>query len=261
MSETFGKLYGVGVGTGSPDLMTVRSVNVLRSVDVIAIPQSNKHTKSVAWRIAESSVGPVEGQERLMLHFPMTKDPEIIVPAWEAAFAEIGKRLKAGQSVAFITEGDPLFFSTCIYLFREAPLRWPGVEMEIVPAVSSFTAVASVAGIPVADGQEKVAVVPASYGLEDAPQILKLFDTVIFMKVSSVMPELVELLESEGLLDRAVYVSKATMQYQKIVTDISTIKNDKCDYFSMVLVAKRENHGVLMGRNARETTAEAHSSK
>lgn len=253
MSETqYGKLYGIGVGTGSPDLMTLRAVNILRDVDVIAIPQSNKYTKSVAWRIAEPAVGPVDGQERLMLEFPMTKDPARVVPAWEHAFAEIGARLADGKNVAFISEGDPLFFSTYIYLHKEAPVRWPGVQIEVVPAVSSFTAVASVVGLPIADGQEKVAVVPASYGLEDVPAILKLFDTVVFMKVSSVMPQLVEVLEGEGLLDKAVYVSKATMQYQQIITDIASIKNDKCDYFSMVLVTKREKDGILIGKQNAE---------
>ncbi len=246
----YGKLYGVGVGTGSPDLMTVRAVDVLRSVDVIAIPNSSKHTKSVAWRIAGSAVGPVEGQERLDLLFPMTKDPAITVPAWDKAFTQIGERLQAGKSVAFITEGDPLFYSTYIYLHKAAPERWPGIETEIVPAVSSFTAVPSVIGAPIADGQERVAVVPASYGLEELPAILKLFDTVLLMKVSSVMPQLVSILEAEGLLDKSVYVSKATMPLQMIESDLKKIANDKCDYFSMVMVSKGERNGVLAGRFA-----------
>ena len=251
---TYGKLYGVGVGTGSPDLMTVRAVNGLRSVDVIAIPNSSKHTKSVAWRTAGPSVGSVAGQARLGLLFPMTKDPAITVPAWDTAFNEIGERLTAGKSVAFITEGDPLFYSTYIYLHNQAPERWPGLVPEIVPAVSSFTAVPSVLGAPIADGQERVAVVPASYGLAELPAILKLFDTVLLMKVSSVMPQLVDLLEAEGVLDKAVYVSKATMPLQMIETDLKKIANDKCDYFSMIMIRKGERNGVLTGRFA-ETAA------
>ena len=127
----------------------------------------------------------------------MTKDPEITVPAWDIAFKEIGKRLEEGKSVAFITEGDPLFFSTYIYLHKVAPKRWPGVQTEIVPAVSSFTAVPSVIQAPIADGQERVAVVPASYGLDTLPQILDLFDTVLLMKVSSIMPQLVDILKEK----------------------------------------------------------------
>lgn len=254
---SYGKLYGVGVGTGSPDLMTVRAVNILRSVDVIAIPNSTKYNKSVAWRIAEHGVGPVEGQERLNLIFPMTKDPAITVPAWNTAFNEIGERLQAGKSVAFITEGDPLFYSTYIYLHKAAPERWPGIETEIVPAVSSFTAVPSVLGAPIADGQERVAVVPASYGLAELPAILKLFDTVLLMKVSSVMPQLVDILEAEGMLDKAVYVSKATMPLQMIEPDLKKIANEKCDYFSMVMVSKGERNGILAGRFAETATTVA----
>ena len=244
----FGKLYGVGVGTGSPDLMTLRAVNVLREVDVIAIPQSKVGRKSVAWRIAEPNVEKNDLQEHLYLTFPMTKDPEITVPAWDVAFKEIGKRLEEGKSVAFITEGDPLFFSTYIYLHKAVPERWPGVETEIVPAVSSFTAVPSVIQAPIADGQERVAVVPASYGLDTLPQILDLFDTVLLMKVSSIMPQLVDILKEKNLLDNATYVSKATMDFQSIITDIESIKNDKCDYFSMVMVKKNDRNGILEGR-------------
>ncbi|MCH2205444.1 MAG: precorrin-2 C(20)-methyltransferase [Lentisphaerales bacterium] len=244
----FGKLYGVGVGTGSPDLMTLRAVNVLREVDVIVIPQSKKGRKSVAWRITEPNVVKNDAQERLFLTFPMTKDPEILKPAWDIAFTEIGKRLEEGKNVAFITEGDPLFFSTYIYLHKAAQKRWPEVETEIVPAVSSFTAVPSVIQQPIADGQERVAVVPASYGLDTLPQILQLFDTVLLMKVSSIMPRLVEILKNEGLLDCATYVSKATMDFQMTTTDLEAIKNDKCDYFSMVMVKKQDRNGILEGR-------------
>jgi len=251
-----GKLYGVGVGPGATDLMTLRAVRVLQQADVIAIPQSSPHIKSVAWRIAEKAVGPVSGQERIHLHFPMTRDPEQTVPAWATAFTEIGSRLEQGKSVAFITEGDPLFYSTYIYLHTHAQENWPLVEVEVVPGVSSFTAVPSIIKTPIADGQERVAVIPASYGLSDLPAIFRLFDTVLLMKVSSVMPEVVRILEDEGLLDVSYYVSRATMEFERVVKDIRSIQNDKCDYFSMIVVSKRDRRGVLEGRvsSAREAS-------
>lgn len=247
----YGKLYGVGVGTGAPDLMTLRAVKILREVDVIAIPRSNRYAKSVAWRIAEPNVPRREDQELLKLEFPMTKDPEILAPAWDVAFSEIGGRLEAGKSLAFITEGDPLFYSTFTYLKNQAPERWPGIEFDVVPAVSSFTAVPSVVQTTIADGQERVAVVPASYGLDELPGILRLFDTILLTKVSSIMPQLVSVLENEGLLEQSVYVSKATMEHEKVVTDLASIQNDKCDYFSMVMVKKQGRSGVLAGKGTR----------
>ncbi|MBI4397565.1 MAG: precorrin-2 C(20)-methyltransferase [Candidatus Omnitrophica bacterium] len=244
----FGKLYGVGVGPGAEDLITLRAVRVLQNAATIAIPRRDEFTPSVAWRIAEPSVGEITGQERIFLNFPMTKNPVLLRPAWDIAFREIETRLRAGKSVAFVTEGDPFLYSTFLYLREHAQEHWPEIEVDVVPAVSSITAVPIAAGVPVADGQEKIAVLPATYGIEELRSVLKIFDTVLLMKVSSVMPEVCDLLESEGLLDSAVYVSKATTQQEKIVRDIKSIKNDRCDYFSMVVVSKRTKSGVLRGK-------------
>ena len=241
------KLYGVGVGPGDPDLMTFRAVDCLRKADCIAIPRRDAFSPSLAWRIAEPHLAEIPGQERFFLNFPMTKNPDLLKPAWDAAFGEIGKRLSEGKTVAFITEGDPFIYSTFIYLYQHAKKFWPEVELEVIPGVSSISAVSISADIPVADGREKIAVLPASYGVEDLREILRLFDTILLMKVSSVMPEVVEALEAEGLLDAAVYVSKATTPQQKIIRDIAKIKNDKCDYFSMVVVSKKNRSGILRG--------------
>jgi precorrin-2/cobalt-factor-2 C20-methyltransferase len=246
----YGTLYGVGAGPGAPDLMTLRSVQVLRSVPVIAIPRRSEYSPSLAWEIAKSNVGEVPGQERLFLTFPMTKDPERLRPAWDEAFAQIGDRLERGLSVAFITEGDPLVYSTFIYLLGESAQRWPGAAVEIVPAVSSITAVPAVMKTPLADGQERIAILPATYGVDDLVDVLRRFDTVILMKVGSVMPTVVAALEQAELIDRAFYVSKATTGQQRVVHDLRSLRNDRCDYFSMVVVAKQDRSGILAGRRA-----------
>jgi precorrin-2/cobalt-factor-2 C20-methyltransferase len=243
-----GTLYGVGVGPGAPDLMTLRSVAILKSVPVIAIPRRSEYVPSLAWEIARPNVGEVPGQERLFLTFPMTKDPERLRPAWDEAFAQIGARLERGLSVAFITEGDPLVYSTFIYLLAESTERWPAVKVEIIPAVSSITAVPAVTGTPLADGQERIAILPATYGVDDLADVLRQFDTVILMKVGSVMPTVVAALEREDLVDKAFYVSKATTGQERVVRDLRSLRNDRCDYFSMVVVAKQDRSGLLAGR-------------
>jgi precorrin-2/cobalt-factor-2 C20-methyltransferase len=245
-------LYGVGVGPGAPDLMTLRAVAILKSVPVIAIPRRSEYVPSLAWEIARPNIGDVPGQERLFLTFPMTKDPERLRPAWDAAFSQIGARLAEGLSVAFITEGDPLVYSTFIYLLGEARKRWPEVEVQIVPAVSSITAVPAVTATPLADGQERIAILPATYGVDDLASVLRQFDTVILMKVGSVMPTVVAALEREDLVDRAFYVSKATTGHERIVHDLRSLRNDRCDYFSMVVVARRDRNGVLAGERSHE---------
>ncbi|VAX17348.1 Cobalt-precorrin-2 C20-methyltransferase [hydrothermal vent metagenome] len=244
----YGTLYGVGVGPGAPDLMTLRSVNILKSVDVIAIPRRSEKDESLAWKIAKDNVGDVEGQERLFFNFPMVKDPEVLRPAWEIALSGIGERLKEGKSVAFITEGDPFVYSTFIYLFDEAKKRWPEVNVKIVPAVTSITAVAAVAGIPLADGAERVAILPATYGVDDVAEIVDKFDTTILMKVGKTLPQTIEALEREGCAEKAYYVSRATMEGEKIVHDLNEIEGGKRDYFSMIVVSRRERSGALSGK-------------
>ncbi len=117
---SLGKLYGVGVGPGAPDLITLRALETLKSVPVLALPRSSDYGASVAWKIIKPTLGEIHGQERLFLTFPMKKEPELLRPAWDKAFAQIGERLLRGQSVAFVTEGDPSLYSTFIYLSRLA---------------------------------------------------------------------------------------------------------------------------------------------
>lgn len=254
----YGTLYGVGVGPGAPDLLTLRAVETLRKAQVLALPRSSDFGASMAWKIAKPAVGEVEGQERLFLTFPMSKDPARLVPAWEKAFEAIGERLEKGLSVAFATEGDPSLFSTFIYLQREAPQRWPGIEIVVVPGVSSIAAVPSVTGIPLADGQERIAIVPANYGVEGLSAVLEQFDTTILMKIGSEMPQVLAEIEKAGLADKAVFVSRATMPDQRIVRDIRVSGGEYGDCFAMAIVAKKERSGVLAGDVEPDAKAFAH---
>ncbi|MDH5582020.1 MAG: precorrin-2 C(20)-methyltransferase [Bdellovibrionales bacterium] len=243
----YGKLYGVGVGPGATDLITLRAVNVLNNVDVIAIPKSSDKFRPFAWRICKPVVQENEEQEKLFLTFPMTKDHTILIPAWDKAFKEIGERLEQGKSVAFITQGDPSVYSTWSYLLDECGERWPGLEVEIVPGVSSVLAVPAELKTPLVDGKERFCVFPATYGLEDLPRLVEDFDSIVLTKVGKMIPKLIETLKPLGLLDKATYVSYGTTEDQTIVKDLTTIKNDDCAYFSMVVISIRKRKGVLRG--------------
>lgn len=242
-----GTLYGVGVGPGAPDLITLRALNVLKVADVLALPRSNDFGASMAWSIVKPTLGEVPGQERLFLTFPMSKDPARLRPAWDAAFAKIGERIERGLSVAFVTEGDPFIYSSFIYLMREAPQRWPGIRIEIVPGVTSVTAVPARTGVPLADGQERIAIIPANYGVDDLAQVLQDFDTTVIMKIGHEMPNVLAALERTGLADKAIYVSKATMEDERIERDIHKAAGDYGDCFAMVVVSRKERSGVLAG--------------
>ena len=156
-----GILYGVGLGPGAADLMTLRALDCLRKVDCIILPRKDEKSPSVSWNIAEETVGPVPGQERLFLSFPMSRDPEVTTHAWNVAVKKIKDLVFAGKSVAFISLGDPFIYSSFIYLYEHAKKSWPEIEIKVIPGVSSITAAPIAAGIPVADGQERIAIIPA----------------------------------------------------------------------------------------------------
>src|SRR5258708_12640911 len=142
----YGTLYGVGVGPGASDLLTLRAVETLKRAEVLALPRSSDYGASMAWKIIEPVIGKVPGQERLFLTFPMSKEPSRLRRAWDVAFSKIGKHLEHGPSVAFATEANPSLSSTFGYLQREASQRWPGIRVEVVPGVSSIMAGPAVTG-------------------------------------------------------------------------------------------------------------------
>ncbi|MCE9574312.1 MAG: precorrin-2 C(20)-methyltransferase [Deltaproteobacteria bacterium] len=251
----YGTLYGVGVGPGAPDLITLRALDVLRRAPVLALPRSNDHGASMAWQILRPTLGAVADQLRLFLTFPMSKDPARLRPAWDAALAAIGAHLEAGRDVAFATEGDPSLFSSFIYLAQAAPSRWPGVKVEVVPGITSITAVPSVTGVPLADGQERIAIIPATYGLGDLEALLAAFDTVVLMKLGGELPHIIATLTRVGLLDRAVYVSRATMADQRILRDLREVPAARGDCFAMIIVSRKEHSGVLAGTPLRSICA------
>jgi precorrin-2/cobalt-factor-2 C20-methyltransferase len=231
--------------------VTLRAIATVRRADVLVLPRSSDYGESVAWSIIKEHVEPradaSASQERLPLTFPMSNDPERVRSYWDRALVEIGARIDAGKSIAFVTEGDPSLYSTFIYLQREAPKRWPHVRVEVVPGVSAVMAVPAVAGVSLADGQERVAIVPAAYGVDDADELLRKFDTVVFMKIGPEMGRLVGAIERHGLLDRAVYVAKATMREQRIVRDVREISTERGDCFAMLVVARKARSGVVVG--------------
>lgn len=247
---TLGTLYGVGVGPGASDLLTLRALRVIEAADVLALPRSSDYGASVAWSIVLPLVEQRTTQERIKLTFPMSKDAGVVLPRVLAAVDAIGERLLAGRSVAFLTEGDPSLFSTFGYVRAEALRRWPELSVEVVPGVTSITSVAMVGGVPLADGHERVAIIPATYGVDDLVDLLGRFDTVVLMKLGSELPVILEALERTGLTGNAFFVSKATMLEQRLERDVSTLREEHGGCFAMMIVKRRDRSGLLVGRSA-----------
>jgi precorrin-2/cobalt-factor-2 C20-methyltransferase len=247
----FGQLYAVGVGTGDSELLTLKAARLIQEADVVAIPEKNKgKADSFAWEIVNGAL-PEEAitGERCFLHFPMTRDASVNVPAWRAAAMTILDRLKQGKSVVFVTEGDPSVFSTWAYIQEELDEIAPEIVPIIVPGITSITAVPAATKIPLADGMERFCVVPATYGIESLDTLVKEFDTIMLIKAGRMIPQLSAKLKQLGLSDTATYVSHASTDKQEIYHDLDQVPEEH-RYFSMVQLSIRSRRGVLRGKQS-----------
>jgi precorrin-2/cobalt-factor-2 C20-methyltransferase len=238
MTKKTGKFYGVGVGPGDPELLTIKAVNLIKRVPVICYPACRPGAGSYALRIVEDLVED-KSKFRGML-FPMEKEMERLIPVWKKSVEEIYEVLSQGKDVAFITEGDPFFYSTFVYLYDLMKSLHPDVAIEVVPAVSSITACAARAEMPLAMADDRVAILPATYEDGFLKDALNLFDTVIFLKVNSVLPRLIKLLDDMDLTGQAVMVERCGSPQERVVKDIRTLRDERLNYLSLVIVKKGE---------------------
>jgi len=243
-----GKMYAIGVGTGDSELLTLKAHRLLSEVDVVAFPEKDLGSNhSFAKQIVSGVLAEGEMQgEVCYLHFPMSRDPAINMPAWRRAAQTLADHLKQGKSVAFATEGDPSVYSTWAYLQEELAELLPELKSEIVPGITSITAIPSQTQIPLADGQERFCVVPATWGIECLERLAKEFDTIMLIKAGRVIPKLIEQLTKLDLLHCATYVSHATTEKQEVYADLTDVPPEN-RYFSMVQISIRSRRGVLRG--------------
>lgn len=228
-------VYAVGVGPGDPELVTRKAERVLRGVDVILAPVSNPTEASVALGTIREFIDE-ERQEVIVHQFPMTSDRARLVPAWQEAAAILAGHALAGRSVAFITIGDPLFYSTFIYLLRILRTEWPQVAVEIVPGISSINASAAEAALPLVEADETLAVIPATAGVERIAAALDTHSTVVLLKVKPLYAEILELLRSRSCQPGTLFVERVGSPRQLVLTDFAELEAHAPDYLSLMII-------------------------
>ncbi len=226
-----GVFYGVGIGPGDPELITLKAARVLARVERIFVPAGGKSAGSFAGRIVASLNLPEDKFRTVSLC--MGRDRRADQGAYARAAAAIAEEVGAGLSAAWITEGDPLFYSTFLHVYGEMRGRYPHVRIEIIPGVTSLQAAAARAGKAVAYLDDRVAVIPAAYGLERLPGLLREFATVFLIKVAGVFDQLLECLPPGS---DAVYLENVGTPQERIVTDLPSLRGQDLPYFSLVMV-------------------------
>ena len=229
-----GTFYGIGVGPGDPDLLTMKAIKVIHEADVIIAPKSEKKGDSTALTIATPHLKP--GAEVLHMVFPMVYQPEALTGAWAENRRVLGELLDAGKNVAFLTLGDPMFYSTYIYVYRL--LEHESVQIETIPGVPAFCAIGSKLGYPIVEGNDILSVIPATADPDKIAKILPYTDNVVMMKVYKNFPEMAELLSCNEMARQAVMVSRCGLPDEERIDDIEAQKDKKVNYLSTILTRK-----------------------
>ena len=258
MTKSYGKLIGASLGPGDPLLITRRSWAVLQSGARWLYPVKKAEEKSYALSIVERGGLPVPADAEELV-FPMTRDAEILLKSWANAAARTVELLAEGRDLVFLVEGDASTFATFGHLARVVRELVPEIDVETIPGVSSFAAAAASAETSLAEEDETLAIIPAAYGVGVIDHLLDDFDTLVLLKVKPLIDEVIELLERRDLLPTSCFIEKVGSPDERIVRDVASLKGEKVNYLSLMLVQnpKRERGELRRGCRQRKEAQEA----
>ncbi len=225
------------MGPGDPELITVKGAAVLGRCPHVFVPKARTAAESVALSITSRYIG--RGARVHELLFPMTADQQELSSRWRENARSVAAVLESGEDACFITLGDLFLYSTFIYLLREVRKVLPSVDVVSIPGVTSFSAAASLSWFPVGEGREPVTVIPASSDdLGAVREALGNRGTVILMKIGRRLPEILDIIESAGLIDRGIFASRVGMEGERVETDLKKLRGaaPEAGYLSVILV-------------------------
>lgn len=228
-----GALYGIGVGPGDPELLTLKAVRLIAACDVIAYPAPEEGA-SLARTIAAPHIPPGKIECPVRLPIEIARHPA--QDAYDAGAAAIAAHLEAGRDVALLCLGDPLFYGSYMYLHARLAERF---DCRVVPGITSFAASAALAGHAIAAREDSVTVVPATLADGEIERRIATHDSLVFLKLGRHFGRLRALLARLDLADGAAYIERAGMDGERRMA-LSDASGDTAPYFSLVLVHRRK---------------------
>jgi precorrin-2/cobalt-factor-2 C20-methyltransferase len=236
MTPKIGTLYGIGVGPGDPELITLKALKVLQRVPHIFASCSSKNSYSLALNIVRCHLN---GAGIEHLPFPMTRDPQVLQEAWEKNAARVLEVLDSGADAAFVTLGDPLTYSTFGYLLKTLKRLQPGVRVVTIPGITSYSAAAALTHTPLTEGEETFFLVSGAQGAARLREVVDRTDNIVMLKTYRNFPEIYRALEELDLLDRAVCISRCGLDGETVVENLRDLKEQSLNYLSMIIIKKK----------------------
>lgn len=225
-----GKLYGVGVGPGDPELITLKALRLTKEADILAFPGENPK-ESVAYRIMKGAYPEIDSKQMISLPMPMIKDREELKCVHDEGAKIIAEWLEKGKNVVFLTLGDPTVYSTYIYVHKR--VEQLGYATEIISGITSFCAVSARFNEGLVEKSQQLHVIPASYQIEEA---LKLPGTKVLMKTGKKMQEVKAKIKASG--NKAEMIENCGMPDEKIYRSVEEIPDD-AGYYSLIIVKEK----------------------
>ncbi len=223
-----GKLYGVGIGPGDRELLTLKAYRILTTVPVIAYP-TMENGKVLARALVADLISP----QQIEIPMPLPFSPEkSSLPYYQAAASQIASHLQQGRDVAVLCLGDPMFYGTFMYIYKLLAPRFP---VEVVPGISSIMAAAALLGAPLSYRDDVFSVIPATLQRETIIDRLSRCDGAAIIKLGRHFPKVREILRELGLIDRALYIERATWVNQRVIP-IEEVQLSDITYWSLILI-------------------------
>ena len=198
-------LIGIGVGPGDPDLLTVKAVKAIQNADIIMCPASKEDRPSIALSVVDPLIDKSKNQEIVKLIFPMTKDRDILEQTWKKNAKIMAEKVLSGKNVVYLTVGDPYLYSTWIYMHKDLEENYPEMQISVIPGIVSMFTFASKVGVSIAEGAEKVAIIPSCYDLSSVKEIAKNSETMVFLKDGRYFDQVINVLKESGFPDDSVF--------------------------------------------------------
>lgn len=231
------KFYGIGTGPGDSSLVTVKAVNTLKNLDILYTPESKKGGESLALSIVDEYLP--ESLEIKSRHFPMSFNGTEKIQVWNSVSGEIVEDVKKGKNVGFVTLGDPMIYSTYVYVMERLMEE---IEVETIPGISSFSNIASNQNFPLVMDTDPLIVIPCTMEENKIDEALEKYDCLVLMKVYKKINMVIDKLKKHDLIDHAILVSNSSQEKEEVFTNLRDEHIDeKISYFSTILVNKNRN--------------------
>lgn len=238
MKKKMGTFYGIGVGPGDPELITMKAIRILQRVDVVYAAASTKNSHSLAVSIAQPHIPEATPIQRLS--FPMTTDRAVTREAWEANADTIYNSLSKGDDVAFLTLGDPMTYSTYGYVLRYMNRIDAKLPVVTVPGITSYQAAAARLNVPLVEGEESLLVVSGAMGGDRLRQLTIKPENVVFLKAYRNVEDITRAIGEADADYRCMGVSKCGQADEKIMFDLEELKTRSPDYWTLIIAKQKK---------------------